>query len=318
MKTILQRGREAVGIIEKDGWIAFLERLRMFLNYRLHKLARAVQPTQCQYKQQEEWPIERPLVSVIIPCYNYGNFIKGAVESVLAQTFQRLEILVINDGSTDDVTINILHNFSYKKTRVIHQVNQGLAQTRNNGAVLAAGKYICYLDPDDFLDPSYLEKALALLESDESLGSCYSWVQCFGDVESVWETEDLDPFLLRQCTIAPSHSVIRKEAWNRVLEYNGSGFLSRYDGYFEDWVFWIDMVQCGYRGQVIREPLIHYRVHKTSLGATHKPGLKKMLLVLHDDRRAFFFDRAYREQVEGLLNKRIYIKNKHINLLSKS
>jgi glycosyltransferase involved in cell wall biosynthesis len=108
---------------------------------------------------------------------------------------------------------------------------------------MAAGKYICYLDADDFIEPTYLEKTLTVLESDESLGSCYSWVQCFGDSDSVWETQDLDPFFLRQYTLASSHSVIRKEAWKRVKEQNGSGFLTKYNGYFEDWVFWIDMVQ---------------------------------------------------------------------------
>ncbi|MDF0673219.1 MAG: glycosyltransferase family A protein [Nitrospira sp.] len=318
MKTILQRGREAIDIIRKDGCSAFFERLEMFVDYRMHKISKAMQQIQCRYKQQEEWPTEKPLISVIIPCYNYGIFIKGAIESVLAQTFQRFEILVINDGSTDDLTTDILQNLRYEKTTIIHQANQGLAQTRNNGAALAAGKYICYLDPDDFFDSTYLEKTLPLLETDESLGSCYSWVRCFGDFESIWETDDLDPFLLRQRCIAPSQSVIRTEAWRKVKERNGSGFLSRYNGYFEDWVFWIDMVQCGYRGQVIREPLIRYRVHKTSLGATHKPGRKKMLPVLHDDRREFFFDRSYQKQLEQVLNKRIYIENNRINLSSSS
>lgn len=315
---ILQRGNEAVDILRKDGLVAFLKRFERVLDYQMHKLSRVMQQRQCQYKQQEEWPAEWPLLSIIVPCYNYGTFIKGAIESVLAQTFQRFEILVINDGSTDELTKHVLQNLSYEKTKIIHQANQGLAQTRNNGAVLSAGKYICYLDPDDFLDPTYLEKTLSLLESDESLGSCYSWVQCFGDDESLWETQDLDPFFLRQYTTAPSHSVIRKEAWRRVKEQNGSGFLSRYNGYFEDWVFWIDMVQCGYRGQVVREPLIRYRVHKASLGATHKPGWKKMLPVLHNDRKKFFFDRSYQKQLEQVLNKRIYIENNRINLSSSS
>ncbi|ULA58176.1 MAG: hypothetical protein LZF60_20231 [Nitrospira sp.] len=318
MKRILQRGKELADVLRQDGWIAFLERLEMCVQYRLHKVSKVIEPKQYYYKQQEEWPPERPLVSVIIPCYNYGAFIKGAVESVLAQTFQRFEILVINDGSTDEMTLNVLRNFCYERTKVIHQTNQGLAQTRNNGAALAEGKYICYLDPDDLFDPTYLEKTLSRLESDESLGSCYSWVRCFGDFDSIWETEDLDPFLLRQRCIAPSQSVMRKDAWKKVREQNGFGFLSKYNGYFEDWVFWIDMVQCGYRGQVINEPLIRYRVHEKSLGATHKSGWKKMLPILHEDRREFFNNRSYRKQLEKSLNKRIYVQNSRINLSSPS
>ena len=181
---------------------------------------------------------------------------------------------------------------------------------------MAVGKYICYLDADDVLEPTYLEKTLSLLESDESLGSCYSWVQCFGDANSVWETADLDPFFLRQYTTASSHGVIRKVAWETVKERNGHGFLTKYDGYFEDWAFWIDMVQCGYRGHAIREPLIRYRVHTGSLGATHKPGFAKMLKALHEDRREFFHDRSFRRKLARGLNQRIYIENSRINLSS--
>jgi glycosyltransferase involved in cell wall biosynthesis len=318
MNRVLQLGRSAVHILTKEGGIVFFKRLGMFLDRQANMLSKRTQSISCKYKDQEKWPVEKPLVSVIIPCFNYGIFIAGAVESVLAQTFQRFEILVIDDGSTDELTRNVLHDLRYEKTRIIHQENQGLAQTRNNGATLAAGKYICYLDADDLIDPTYLEKTLLLLESDESLGCCFSWVQCFGDTDSVWETRDLDPFFLRQYTTAPSHSVIRKEAWTRVREFNGSGFLTKYDGYFEDWVFWIDLVQCGYRGQAIREPLIRYRVHKASLGATHKPGFEKMLNTLQADRKAFFSDRSYRSELGKTLNKRIYVKNNRINLSSPS
>ena len=318
MKSISQRCKEAIDIFRKDGGVAFLKRLIMYLEHTLHNLSKKMRRVQIQYKQQGKWPADEPLVSVIIPCYNYGNFIIGAIESVLAQTYKRFEILVINDGSTDLFTLNVLKNLSNAKVKVFHQKNQGLAQTRNNGAMMAAGKYLCYLDPDDLFEPTYLEMTLSLLESDESLGSCYSWVHCFGEFDSIWKTQDLDPYLLRQRTTAPSQSVIRKQAWQSVKEWNGSGFLTKYDGYFEDWVFWIDMVQCGYRGQVIPEPLIRYRVHKASLGATHKPGWKTMLPVLHADRRAFFFDRSYRKKIEKQLSKRIYVENNHINLYPSS
>jgi glycosyltransferase involved in cell wall biosynthesis len=286
----------------------------MFLEAQAHNLGKKRQKIVCQTKNQEEWPVGKPLVTVVIPCYNYGLFIISAIESVLAQTFQRFEILVIDDGSTDELTKQILDELCFEKTKVIHQNNQGLAQTRNNGAAMAAGKYICFVDADDWIEPSYLEKTLCILESDESLGSCYSWVQCFGDHSSVWETDDLDPFFLRRRDTAPSHSVIRKEAWEEVKRQNGSGFLTKYNGYCEDWVFWIDMIDCGYRGQVIKEPLIRYRVHKNSLSAVHKPGYEKMLQILYEDRGLFFYDRSYRKQLEKKLNRRIYIVNNRINL----
>jgi glycosyltransferase involved in cell wall biosynthesis len=179
---------------------------------------------------------------------------------------------------------------------------------------MAMGKYICFLDADDWIEPPYLEKTLAILETDESIGACYSWVHCFGDRNDVVMTEDLDPFSLRLGTTAPSQSVIRKQAWRTVSEANGSGFLTKYNGYFEDWVFWIDMVQCGYRGIVIKEALINYRVHKDSLSATYKPGFDNMLKVLHEDRKRFFQDRRYMRELHRRLNRSIRVENSLVNL----
>jgi glycosyltransferase involved in cell wall biosynthesis len=266
------------------------------------------------YKTQQPWPSDKPLVSVVIPCYNYGRFIHETLDSIFAQTFQRLEVIVMDDGSTDELTKRVLENINTERTRVIRQVNQGLAETRNNGARLASGKYVCFLDADDAIEPTYLEKTLSTLESDESLGACYSWVQCFGDDDSIWRTADLDPFFLKDYTTASSHSVIRKKAWEDVRLLNGAGFLKKYDGYFEDWVFWIDLLHCGYRGKVIKEPLIRYRVHKTSLSATHKPGFDEMLRTLHEDKRDFFFDKSHRRQLEKRLNRRLYIRNSRANI----
>ena len=305
---------KASRVIREEGAVRFFRRLGMFCHSLAHCLLQRTTRIQSEAKLQVEWPHEKPLISIIVPCFNYGMFLRGAIESVLDQTYRRFEIIVINDGSTDEFTKQLLRDLNYPKTRVIHQHNQGLAQTRNNGAIQAAGKYICFLDADDLIEPTYLEKTLSFLESDESLGSCYSWVRCFGDRDSIWRTSDLDPFFLRRGTTASSHSVIRKEAWEKVKAANGAGFLSKYNGYFEDWVFWIDMVQCGYRGHAIEEPLIRYRIHRSSLGATHKPGFDTMLRLLHEDRGSFFRDRSYRRRLEKTLRRRIYIENAWINL----
>ncbi|MBE0540487.1 MAG: glycosyltransferase family 2 protein [Verrucomicrobia bacterium] len=315
---------KAVQVFKAEGGMALLQRLAMFLRVRAHRLSRRMQKIRYETKVQPEWPVEQPLVSVIIPCYNYGKYVRGAIESVLNQTFQRFEILVVNDGSTDDYTRQVLQELGYEKTRVIHQANQGPAQTRNNGAAQARGKYVCFLDADDLIEPTYLEKTLTLLEADESLGSAYSWVQCFGDMDSLWKTSDMEPFFLSRGTTASVHGVIRKEAWECVKRENGAGYLSKYDGIIEDWVFWIDMVRCGFRGQVIEEPLIRYRVHKDSMSSQkegrssslHKPGFERMLKILQDERRPFFHDRSYRKQLEGKLNRRVYIENARINLAS--
>jgi O-antigen biosynthesis protein len=300
--------------LPKDITTLFARRLGSFLERVAHELSKKVQRPRVERKLQDVWPSNRPLVTVIIPCYNYGEFVRNAIDSVLAQSFKKFELIVLDDGSSDDLTLRVLRDIKCDKTKVLHQTNQGLADTRNNGALVATGKYICYLDADDTLEPTYLEKTVSALELDESLGSCYSWVKCFGESNSVWKTKDLHPFYLRQYTTAPSHSVIRKEAWEKVKSLNGSGFLTKYNGYFEDWVFWIDMVQCGFRGKVIPEPLIRYRVHKGSLGARHRAGFGSMLKILQSDRREFFDSRDYRRKISRIMNKRIFIDNHRVNL----
>lgn len=292
----------------------FLGRVRRLLGRHLHELGMRLQTPTRLVKRQQPWPSDRPLATIVVPCFNYGRYLDEAVRSALEQTLVRTEIIVIDDGSDDPYTLERLAAVKHCRARVIRQPNLGLAATRNVGAAVARGKYICYLDADDTLEPEYLERMLVELEQDETLGSCFSWVRCFGDDDSIWKTRSLDPYYLHECTTAPSHSVIRRTAWERVKALNGSGFLTKYNGYFEDWVFWIDMVECGYRGQVVPEALIRYRIHPNSLGATHRAGFARMLDTLHADRRDFFGKAAYRRQLGRRLNRRIQVENPEITL----
>jgi glycosyltransferase involved in cell wall biosynthesis len=123
-----------------------------------------------------------PKISVIIPCFNQGPYLDEAVDSVLAQTFQDFEILVVDDGSTDAETIKILRDFARPKTRIIRTENQGLSAARNNGIREAMGEYILPLDADDKIGPGYLEDAVRtsasstvrrpILESGTAAGLC--------------------------------------------------------------------------------------------------------------------------------------------------
>jgi glycosyltransferase involved in cell wall biosynthesis len=265
------------------------------------------------FKNQKKWPENKPLISVIIPCYNYGVFLKGALDSVFSQTFQNFEVIVINDGSTDGETIHVLNKLNYSKTRVIHQNNQGLAQTRNNGARLSQGKYLCFFDPDDLMEPTYLEKALIVLEKNEKLGSSYCWVKCFGEADSKWITTDLDPRIMRNGNISPSHSVIRKKAWIKVKRKNKKGFLSKYTP-IEDYAFWIDMVSCGYGGKVIPEILINYRIHDKSLSAVYRDSIEERFGDLKIDYNNFFLNDKYLDKISMKYKHIIKINNFMENL----
>ena len=211
-----------------------------------------------------DWPGDRPLLTVGIPCYNYGRFLPEAIQSVLGSTFQDLEILVINDGSTDPETLGVLDNLRQAppagaRLRVLDQPNQGLAAARNKGAALARGKYVLSLDADDHIAATYLEKAVWTLERQPQCAFCYPLVRMFGAEESIWKTE---PFSLEKAlryNHVPTGAVFRREAWVEV-----GGFREHLHGQ-DDWNFWITVGAEGWEGCLIEEPLFHYRQHQTSM-----------------------------------------------------
>src|SRR5215213_3125487 len=111
--------------------------------------------------QKEQEVVASPLVSVVIPCYNQAHFLGEAIESVLAQSYPNFEIVVVDDGSTDD-TSEVAG--SYPKVRLVRQENQGLSGARNAGLARSEGEYVVFLDADDRLRPEALEAHLEHFE----------------------------------------------------------------------------------------------------------------------------------------------------------
>src|SRR3954451_475135 len=121
-----------------------------------------------------------PVVSVIIPAYKAVPFIRETLESVFAQTFERFEVIVVNDGSPDTIELEaVLAPFS---TRIVYleQENRGLSGARNSGLRFARGEYIALLDADDIWEPDYLEVQLGFLERDGQAVLVYPNAKIFG------------------------------------------------------------------------------------------------------------------------------------------
>ncbi len=206
--------------------------------------------------------VDGPLVSVVIPCHNYGRFIDEALGSVLAQTFSDYEVLIVDDGSTDPATLEKLREIEARnlpRVTIIRQENQRLPRTRNNGIRASRGTYICCLDADDLIEPTYLQKCVTALENG-GLDICYSHVRLFGDEERVWETGDFDPETLKRQNCVCVGAVYRKSAWEQAGGYNPDMSLG-----YEDWDFWLSMLENGAQGTVIPEPLFLYRKHGRSM-----------------------------------------------------
>jgi len=123
-----------------------------------------------------------PQVSVIIPTYNCARYLPEAIDSVLAQTYRDFEIIVVDDGSTDD-TPDVLARYG-EAILVIRQPNQGRGAARNAGILAARGQYIAFLDADDLWLPRKLEKQMALFEERSEIGWVYSDYRYFGDTST--------------------------------------------------------------------------------------------------------------------------------------
>ena len=200
-----------------------------------------------------------PKVSVIIPCYNQGHFIDEAVDSVIAQTFQDFEIIIINDGSTDRFTLEKLKNFDKPKTKVLHTSNQGLASARNNGINTALGEYILPLDADDRIAPNYLKDALSVFDAGKNIKVVYGRAEFFGNENGEWIIPEYNmPLMLKKNLIFCS-ALFRKKDFIRVGRYNSNMIHG-----WEDWDLWLRLI-CNEEEVVkLNKTVFYYRIHDTN------------------------------------------------------
>jgi glycosyltransferase involved in cell wall biosynthesis len=199
-------------------------------------------------------------VSVVIPCFNQGQFVEEAVASVLGQSFAEFEIIVVNDGSTDERTIELLQNFAREKTRVIHTANHGLAAARNSGIAVAEGRYILPLDADDRIEPTYLEKAVAVLDGDPEVGIVYCQARLFGAIDSAWDLPDYSLERMLLDNIIFCSACYRRDDWLAAGGYDPGMIYG-----WEDYEFWLSLIEKGRKVVRLQETLFCYRVASDSM-----------------------------------------------------
>jgi glycosyltransferase involved in cell wall biosynthesis len=195
-----------------------------------------------------------PRISVLMPCFNHGAYIDEAIASVHGQTFQDFELIVVDDGSTDAATIQKLQSLSVPRGTVLRTQNRGLPAARNLAASHAAGDFLCALDADDRLAPTWFEKAVAALDADPSIAFVSHWLEAFGDERWTWKPERCDlPALLARNSVNGA-ALVRRAAFDAVGGYDES----LREG-CEDWDFWLRLVEHGFGGRIIPEVLFYYR-----------------------------------------------------------
>jgi len=202
----------------------------------------------------------KPRVSVVIPCYNYGRYLADAVTSVVNQTYQDFEIIIVNDGSTDDsrkVAEQLIATHPEHQIRLINQTNSGQpAIARNRGISEARGEFILCLDADDMIKPTMLEECIHVMCINPDVDITYTDQESFGDGWSrVVQASNWDIRILPRSNQLPYCALYRREMWEKV-----GGYKTNVRGY-EDWDFWISCAERGYKGKRIPKPLFRYREH---------------------------------------------------------
>jgi glycosyltransferase involved in cell wall biosynthesis len=221
-----------------------------------------------------------PLVSVIIPTYNRSELLRVAVESVLAQTYANIEVIVVNDGSTDD-TATVMEQWA---DRVIYfeQTNQGVAATRNKGLRAASGEYITFLDDDDFVLPTKTERQVRVLASRPQVGL----------VHCRYYYADEDGNLLDKAGMLPEGEVLGELLCGNFI-WMGAPLIRRqcFDrvGLFDqdipsviaDWDLWLRIALAGYSFSCVQEPLGAYRIQHDSM-VTDVAELERATFIVFD------------------------------------
>jgi glycosyltransferase involved in cell wall biosynthesis len=199
-------------------------------------------------------------VSVIIPCYNQGKYLDEAIQSVTRSQYEGYEIIIVNDGSTDNFTNQIISGYKHPRIRTVTTKNQGLAEARNTGIRLSAGKYILPLDADDKISPNYLAEGAKVLDEDESVKVVTCEVRLFGADHGKMQLLDFSlENLICQNTMVCS-CLFRRRDYDLTRGYNPAMKHG-----FEDWDFWLSLMETG--GSVHHIPKEHffYRIKKKSM-----------------------------------------------------
>ncbi|MGQ9661501.1 MAG: glycosyltransferase family 2 protein [Kiritimatiellia bacterium] len=211
------------------------------------------------------------LVSIIIPCYQQGQYLSEAVESALAQTGARVEVIVVNDGSNDNT--EAVAQACGNRIRYIRQENRGLAAARNTGFAAASGEFVQFLDADDLLLPDKIRRQLEVFQAEPEVGVCYT---AYRKIEMVTRTEitalpgmrlgqqPLEDFLFRwekELSIPIHTALFRRGLWKDQKPFHEE-LLAR-----EDWVLWVELALRGVKFQYLGEVGAIYRTHADSMCA---------------------------------------------------
>jgi glycosyltransferase involved in cell wall biosynthesis len=214
-------------------------------------------------------------VSVVIPCYNDGQFIREAIASVEACSDPVWEIIIVNDGSTDAVTLSILDDLKNRGYHVINRENGGPPAARNTGITAAKGDYILPLDSDCRIRPAYIQRGIEILDRHPDVAVVYGDLELFGEKKGIQKAPGFDLKWLVNHNYIDNCAVFRKSVWQECGPYDVNMPYKCYD----DWDFWLSVAKKGHGFYHVPEVLFDYRVRPVSLSTVSRSKEKSMVVV---------------------------------------
>lgn len=200
-------------------------------------------------------------VSIIVPCYNQAVFLPETLDSVLAQTYQNWECIIVNDGSPDN-TDEVAKMYCEKDNRFkyLYKQNGGLSSARNAGVRASSGEYVLPLDSDDIIGAEYLELAVQVLNTNSKIAVVYCRAHLFGKKKGEWLLPEFSLNKMLGCNLVFCSAVFRRIYYDKTNGYNENMKFG-----YEDWDFWLSIIELEGEFYRIDKVLFHYRIRSSSM-----------------------------------------------------
>lgn len=222
-------------------------------------------------------------VGVVVPCFNAGRFLAETIDSIRAQSYPEISLVICDDGSTDPVTRRLLDEYEEQGETVVRQANAGPGAARNAGIRLLETDYVLSVDADDRLLPGAIETYVAPLDARPEVGIVACAFHLIGDDSGLVRCAYAGIESMLASTTIPSISMFRREDWERAGGYPEE--IRR----GEDWGFWMRLLRLGCEVAVIDEPLYEYRISPQQ--TTRNPDLVEIARAhsfIHRDNREIY------------------------------
>lgn len=197
-------------------------------------------------------------VSIIIPCYNQAGYVEEAVLSAINQTYQNIEIICVNDGSTDK-TSEVIKKLVDKYKNIVffdEPENKGVVAARNFAIQACTGEYILPLDADDTIEPTYVERAVKVLDENKNIGVVYCRAKIFGAEDKIWDLPAYSKESFLYGNVVFCTALFRKSDFVKA-----GGYKANMEHGWEDYDLWLSFVELGLDVYQIDEILFNYRKH---------------------------------------------------------